>query len=136
MADFDLRKLSAPIEALRPELEAAYKRLDAKWKAVIDQLQKLLIPCDVSYTYSENDGGPECCAIEWRKWNGLKRICDVYFYEEMGAEGPEGAERVTPFEEWGAEQRIQMLEHIPGLFESAAVQTKAFLKRIQDKEGK
>ncbi len=33
MADLDLRTLSAPIEALRPKVEAAYRLLDEQWKS-------------------------------------------------------------------------------------------------------
>ena len=127
--------MSAPIEALRPELEAAYKRLDAKWKAVSDHLQKLLIPCDISYAYSVNEDDPsQYYSIDWRKWNGSRRICDVYHSEEMSNEGPVEVEKVTPYEEWGAEHRIDMLQYVPKLFEATADQTKKFIKLIQDKE--
>ena len=136
MAEFDLRKLSAPIEALRPEVEAMYKRIDGKWKAVIEQLQKLLIPCDVRFFYADDDHGPpNCYSLDWRKWNGSKRVCEVYHYEEDVMGQYVDAERVTPFEEWGAQQRIDMLAHVPKLFEAAAKQTKEFIQKAREMEG-
>ena len=135
MANLDLRKLSASLEALRPEVDAAYKRLDAKWKAVTDQLRSLPIPCNVQYTFDEDDYSPEnYLALEWRKWNGSKRICIVSYYMESGPEGPEEASSTTPYEEWSGEQRVEMLQHIPKLFEAAVAQTKSFIERTKDKE--
>lgn len=126
MADLDLRKLSAPLEALRPEVDAAYRRLDAKWKAITEQLSRLPIPCDVGLTISDDPQDPEIyCRLEWRKWKGSKRICIVSY-----SGSPDGEGNVTPFEEWSAEERIDMLRCVPRLFESAIGQTKAFIARI------
>ena len=44
MVDFDLRELSAPLEALRPEVNAAYKRLDSRWDEIAAQLKKTANP--------------------------------------------------------------------------------------------
>ena len=133
MVDFDLRELSAPLEALQPEVKAAYKRLDDKWDAVAAALRKLPIPCDVGYTFDEDPyGAPDCLSLEWRKWKGKKRICIVLHYLEQTPEGLEEAERVTPYDEWGGEQRVNMLQHVPKLFEAVAKQTKAFIARTQE----
>lgn len=132
MVDFDLRELSAPIEALRSDVDAAYKRLDAKWDAVAKALKKLPIPCDVGYTFDEDTyHPPDCVRLEWRKWKGKKRLCIVSCYMHMTPVGPDIAENVTPYEEWGGEQRIDMLRHVPKLFEAAAEQTKAFVAKTE-----
>lgn len=133
MVDFDLSELSAPIEALRADVDAAYKRLDAKWDAVSKALKKLPIPCDVGYTFDEDPyHHPDCLRLEWRKWKGKKRLCIVSCYMQMTPDGPEEAESVTPYEEWGGEQRIDMLKHVPKLFEAAAKQTKAFIVKTEE----
>jgi len=135
MVDFDLRKLSAPIEALRSDVDAAYKRLDERWDAVAKALKALPIPCDVGYTFDEDVYHPENhVRLEWRKWKGKKRLCIVSCYVEMTPFGPEDAEIVTPYEEWGGEQRIDLLEHVPKLFEAAAEQTKAFVAKTEEPE--
>ena len=134
MVNFDLRELSAPLEALRPEVDAAYELLEAKWNAVADQLRKLPIPCDVGYTFEEASyNQPDSyCRLEWRKWKGKKRICIVSCYLEYTPEGPEEAATVTPYDEWGGEQRVAMLRHVPKLFEAAVKQTKAFIAKTQE----
>jgi len=133
MVNFDLRELSAPLEALRPEVEAAYKQLDEKWDAVAAALRKLPIPCDVGYTFAVDPySGQDSLGLEWRKWKGKKRICVVSCYLADTPFGPEEAETVTPYDEWGGEQRVNMLKHVPKLFEAAAKQTKAFIARTQE----
>jgi len=134
MVDFDLRDLSAPIEELRSDVNAAYKCLDAKWDAVTKALSKLPIPCDVGYTFEISSFDPleysrQSSRIEWRKWNGKKRICIVKSYED-----DEELTAVIPYEEWSAEQRINILEHVPKLFKAAAEQTKAFIAKAQRQE--
>ena len=82
MVDLDLRKLSAPIEALRPGLDGAYKRLDKKWDEIAQCLKGLPIPCEVAYDYAQDEFAPEdALCLEWKKWNGKKRICirEVFF---------------------------------------------------------
>lgn len=128
MVDQDLRKLSARIEALRPEVDEAYKRLDAKWARLSSHIEKLPIPCTVGYTFWNSDGSDEESRLEWRKWNGKKRFCISMYAHLMEVE------TVTPFEEWSAEQRIAMLSFIPELFESAEKQIKAFIDKTRDEE--
>lgn len=131
MVDLNLRELSAPIEALRPKVDAAYKLLDEQWKAIAAQLSELPIPCSIIHSYATNDDGSECYTLEWRKWKGSKRLCTaVNFFN-----GQDELEDVTPFEEWGAEHKLEMLKHVPGLFKDAAVQTERFIKRINGKGG-
>ena len=133
MVNFDLRELSAPVEALRSDVDAAYKRLDSKWDAVAKALKKLPLPCDVGYTFDEDPyHAPDCIRLEWRKCNGKKRLCIVSCYMQMTPDGPEWDANVTPYEEWGGEQRINMLKHVPKLFEAAAKQTKAFIAKTEE----
>ena len=129
MVNFDLRKLSAPVEALRPELDEAYKRLDAKWEGIATCLNGLSIPCSVSYTFSvEDPNHPENydCLV-WKKWNGKKRICieACRFYSDYDV-------TTTPYDEWSGQQRIDMLEHVPCLFDAAAKQTKDFIDKTKN----
>ena len=136
MADLDLRTLSAPLEALRSKVDAAYKLLDEQWKAIAAQLSELPIPCSVSYTYWEDEHNPmRYSTLDWRKMKGGKRLCTVYHYLEQGYEGDEEAEDVTSYEEWSAELRLEMLKHVPGLFDAAVKQTEAFVKRIHGNGG-
>ncbi len=133
MVNFDLRELSAPLEALRTEVDAAYERLDEKWNAVVGQLRKLSIPCNVGYIFAENPyHAPDYVRLEWRKWKGKKRICIVSHHLVDTPDGPEEGETVTPYDEWGGEQRVDMLQHVPKLFEAAVKQTKAFIARTRE----
>ena len=133
MVDLDLKALSAPLEALRHEVDAAYKYLDERWEEVTEQLKKLPIPCAVSYTWDSDDYDPEqFMTLDWRKWKGSKRVCIVsHTYDRYH---DVAGEEVTPYDEWSAEQRAAMLKHVPGLFESAVKQTKAFVERICGQE--
>jgi hypothetical protein len=133
MAKLDLRALSAPLEALRPDVKAAYERLDAKWDEIAKLLRKLPIPSDVSYVFDmDPECPPDCEALEFRKHKGERRIC-VASYSYFASSNGEGRTcRVTPFEEWSGEQRIAMLEHVPKLFEEAESAVKAFLARIPE----
>ena len=134
MVNFDLRKLSAPLEELRPEVEAAYKRLDQKWESVTAALRQLPIPCDIGYTFSESPyNSYDYVRLEWRKWKGKKRICVVSCYMQDTPDGPDEMETVTPYDEWSGEQRIAMLQHVPDLFDAAAEQIKTFISRTIDK---
>lgn len=135
MVEFDLGELSAPLESLRPDVKAAYKRLDDKWQAITDKLKKLPIPCDISYTISESDTCPEDrFCIEFKKWKGSKRICIVYYTFAQDERGYDVESDTTPYEEWSGEQRVNMLEHVPGLFEAAVKQTKDFIERTKDQK--
>jgi hypothetical protein len=135
MVDFDLSELSAPLESLRAEVKAAYKRLDSKWQEITDKLKKLPIPCDVSYTYWESDYCPaDCTALEFKKWKGSKRICLVSYGLEQTPYGQDVSSVTTPYDEWSGEQRVEMLEHVPGLFEAAVKQTKDFIERTKDEK--
>lgn len=132
MADYDLRELSAPVEALRSEVKSAYERLDAEWESVANQLRKLAIPCAVSYAYFEdecNPGNNDC--LEFRKWKGAKRLCIAAYSAGSGPYGWEENCDVTPYDEWSGEQRVAMLRHVPGLFQAAAKQTQAFVDQTK-----
>jgi hypothetical protein len=131
MVKLNLRKLSAPIEALRPEVDTAYKRLDEQWDAVISQLKKLAIPCVVGYTYW-HDYPVEWARLEFRKWKGAKRLC-ITSYTGHPQGGDETCE-VIPFEEWSGEQRVQMLQHVPDLFENAVKEIRQFIEKTQEEE--
>ena len=136
MVDFDLRELSAPLEALRPEVAAAYKRLDAKWDEIAAQIGKLPIPCTVGYTFSRSPRFPDQSdRLEWRKWRGKRRFCITSSsWDDDPQDGPVECEDVTPYEEWSAEQRVQMLPHVPSLFENAVEQVKNFIDRTKNEE--
>lgn len=131
MDALDLRELSAPLENLRSDVEAAYKRLDEQWDKVSKELAKLPIPVDVDFTYYCESHGNHWVNLSWRKWKGKKRICIVSHHEGNGPDGYEIEEIVTPYEEWGGELRISMLQHVPKLFDAAIEQTKAFIAKTQ-----
>jgi hypothetical protein len=133
MADFDLRSLSAPVEALRDDLVAAYQRLDAKWENIAKCLKALPIPCTVSFSYSFDEYHPaDSDDLVWKKWNGKKRICIESCRFNPGGHSDSDYEVTTvPYEEWSGPQRIEMLEHVPKLFEVAEKQTKAFIERTR-----
>jgi len=134
MPSLDLRKLSAPLAALGPEVDAAYKRLDDQWDAITKQLRKLPIPCTISHKISHDGSGHEWISLEFRKWKGAKRLCVTYHSEGNGPNGWDESEEVTPFEEWSGEQRVDMLRHVPGLFKSAVKQVQHFIDRTKDVE--
>lgn len=132
MVDIDLRKLSAPIEALRPALQKAYERLDAKWGEIIECLHNLPIPCSVSYTYKQSAiGNSDFDCLVWKKWNGKKRLCIEH--NSFTPEHPDydWKSTITPYEEWSGEQRIAMLQHVPGLFTAAEEATKRFIENAE-----
>ena len=134
MVNIDLRKLSAPIEALHPALGDAYKRLDSKWEEIAETLKSLAIPTEVSYTYSTDDYHPEdSSCLVWKKWNGKKRICLEFhsFNPNNGNPYSDYEVRTTPYEEWSGPQRIDMLEHVPGLFDAAVKATQEFINKSQ-----
>lgn len=135
MVDFDLGALSAPIEALRSDVNEAYKRLDERWNEVSSALKKLPIPCPVSTVVDQDESGgfwSEC--LEWRKWKGSWRLCFVS-YDFDNSRGEEIRE-VVPYEEWSAEHRLNLLKHVPSLFNDAVKQTKEFISRAKSPEVK
>ena len=134
MVDLDLRKLSAPVEALRPALIKAYQRLDAKWDEITNCLKALPIPCTISYVYESSDMFPEDCnCIEWKKWSGKKRVCIVMYRHDPSANPHSDYDcTTTPYEEWSGQQRSDMLAHVPRLFEAAQKQTKEFIEKTKN----
>ena len=126
MANLNLKALSAPIEALRPEVDAAYKRLDAKWKAVTDHLGKLPIPTKIGCRIDESDDGNWELCFEWRKWKGARRLCIVSYHL------PTDETDVTPYEEWSGEQRVEILKHVPALFAAAEKGIKEFIEQTKE----
>ncbi|MCG6155535.1 hypothetical protein [Rubinisphaera margarita] len=131
MANLDLRTLSAPLEALRPDVEAAYQRLDRQWESIAEHLKGLPIPCSIEFVFDYNEFMPErYSALEWRKINGSKRFCIVNYDEDRSNYEQTSICSIRPFEEWSAEERVNMLQHIPGLFEAATRQTKEFIEKI------
>ena len=133
MVDIDLRKLSAPVEALRPALSDAYKRLDAQWAEIEKCLKALPIPCSVSFTYDEDEWHPEnSYCLVWKKWNGKKRICTESHIFAPGSNPYSDYDvTTTPYDEWSGPQRINMLAHVPGLFQAAEKQTKEFIEQTK-----
>jgi hypothetical protein len=129
MSDLDLGALSAPIEALRDEVKAAYARLDAKWEAIAEQLRKLPIPGTVSATIWGDDSRYEFYCLDFRKHKGKKRICTA-MYSFNSQTGDEEID-VTPYEEWSGEQRVELLTHVPKLFAEAEKKTKEFIEKTQ-----
>ncbi|MBX3447993.1 MAG: hypothetical protein KF777_00450 [Planctomycetaceae bacterium] len=133
MVDFDLGALSAPIEALRSDVNEAYKRLDERWNEVSSALKKLPIPCSVSTVFDQDEYGgfwTEC--LEWRKWKGSWRLCIVSYV--LDSSRGEETKDVVPYEEWSAEHRLNLLNFVPSLFENAAKQTKQFISRTSKRE--
>lgn len=73
--------------------------------------------------------------FEWRKWLGKKRFCITsYGWVTDPNEGLMESSEVTPFEEWSADQRLDMLRHVPEIFKSAEEQLKLFIDRTRDEE--
>lgn len=133
MADFDLRALAAPLEALQPKVKAAYARLDSQWEQITSKLKQLSIPRPVCYVFSEDpECPPNCTALEFVRWKGEKRICIVTYSMQNTPYGPDEVREVTPYEEWGGEQRIDMLQHVPGLFKKAVEVTKQFIEQVPE----
>ena len=128
MAELDLRALSARLEALQPDVKAAYARLDAKWVEITQVLRNLSIPGKIAFTYSCDENSEDHCAIEFVKWNGERRLCDVYYGYDTHIGGFRS--ETTPFEEWSAETRVDLLEHVPALFKVAENEARKFIKRI------
>ena len=134
MVKLDLRKLSAPVEALRPSLSEAYQQLDAQWEEIAKCLSALPIPCEVFRTFNEDEFNPEnFCSLVWKKWNGKKRICiEVHIFDPNANPFSDYDVTTTPYDEWSGQQRVDMLQHVPGLFEAAEKQTKAFIDKIKN----
>jgi hypothetical protein len=126
--DLDLRALSAPLEALQPEVKAAYTRLDAKWEAITEALRNVSVPASIGIKYLECEDG-DYWTLEFIKWNGEKRLCDCYYTYDPNHDGFV-RRSVTPYEEWSAETRIKMLDRVPALFKEAVKVTKEFIKKI------
>ena len=136
MVNLDLRKLSAPVEALRPQLTDAYGRLDAQWAEIAKCLKSLPIPTSISHSYSCDEFHPEHfeCLV-WKKWNGKQRICHEYHHFHGGQNPYSNSDydvTTTPYEEWSGQRRIDLLEHVPGLFEAAEKQTKEFIDKTKN----
>jgi hypothetical protein len=129
MVNLDLRELSAPVEALRLDLKAAYERLDSKWNEVVKIFKSLPIPTSVSFTFENHEWSPEDCkCLVWKKWNGKKRICiESHVYNHGSCQYSDYDVTTTPYEEWSGQQRIDMLEHVPSLFAAAEEATRAFI---------
>jgi hypothetical protein len=133
MARPDLHKLSAPVEALRPALDEAYKRLDAQWDEVARCFKELPIPTTVSYTFEPEDEHSNFACLVWQKWNGKKRLCIESNYFNPSSNPYSDYEVTTiPFEEWSGQQRVDMLEHLPGLFAAAARATEEFIEKTKN----
>ncbi|MBD3676302.1 MAG: hypothetical protein HUJ26_22555 [Planctomycetaceae bacterium] len=131
MVDHDLTALSAPIEELRADVQAAYERLDNEWEAVANTLKKLPIPCDVACCIGEHPTGFPLYELSWRKWKGKKRVCYVVTFLRDGYEGPEEEEDVTPYDEWSGPQKLKYLSFVPKLFDAAREQTQQFISLTQ-----
>ena len=134
MVKIDLRKLSAPIKKLAPDVDAAYTRLDATWEEISKHIAKLKIPCTVGYPFDDDGRGHSSTSLEWRKWRGKKRFCITYWCCGQTEVGYEEHEDVTPYEEWSAEQRVDMLRYVEHLFENAPKQIQRFIDKTQDEE--
>lgn len=48
---------------------------------------------------------------------------------------PYDCDEITPYEEWSAGQRVDMLQHVPGLFKDAVDQVRLFIVRTQEDVG-
>ena len=74
-----------------------------------------------------------CINLEWRKWRGKYRFCythhDYEFDEYLNDH--EATEDVTPYDEWSAERRVEMLEFVPALFENAVKQIEKFIAKTK-----
>ena len=138
MVDPKLVELSAPIEALRSDVAAAYKRLDTRWDEIASHLKSLPIPCQISTCVYDHPSSPErSIDLEWRKWRGKFRFCytrhdyehDQYLNEYVATKD------VTPYDEWGAERKVEMLEFVPALFRNAELQIAEFIEKANSKGG-
>ena len=133
MVDLDLRRLSAPIEALRNELSEAYERLDAKWAAIHDCLKALPIPVDVEVTYQEDIDQVESSSLAWIKWSGRRRICTRHYHSIHENDQVIHVDcKTVPYEEWSGGERRDLLNHVPGLFNVAKQKTQEFINDSQN----
>lgn len=136
MVKIDLRALSAPFDEMRPEIQAAYEKLDKQWDAIIKQLKKLPIPCKVSCSFNTYPWGmDDRDCLEFGKRDGSKRLWIASYRTIDTPEGPDESCDKTFYEEWSAEQRLHLLDYVPLLFEAAAKQTKEFVNKINEHGG-
>ena len=130
MVDLDLRALSAPIEFLRPELEEAYGRLNLKWDQVCKCLASLPIPTTVSYEYDRDREDEDFACLTWEKFKTRRTLLkEVYVFNPDAEEGYDV--HTKPFDEWSGQERVEMLDHIPGLFAAAEKATKEFIEKTK-----
>lgn len=129
----DLRKFSAPVEKLIPELQAAFKILDEKWYEIGKTLDKLPVPGGRVTTVIDDDpgGGPDHRSLEYRKYNGKKRFCIVFYsFQPECPYGEDFGETVTPFEEWGSDDKANLMESVPELFKNAEKRIREFIENV------
>lgn len=129
----DLDALGAPIEAMRKEVQAAYKRLEEYWGAVMAKLAALPIPCDVGFCTREDPENPMFSTrLEWCKHKGKKRLCIVHYGLEQTHFGDhEETREAIPIEEWSGEERVVMKQFVPALFNAAIGQVKDFIEKTK-----
>ena len=134
---FDLEELAAPIENLKSELHDAYQALDDEWEAIDRKVRSLAIPCRVTLPLQPWGNMTER-SLEWRKFKKTWRFCVVvkrppgpHEKKKAKAENREPAEfvDVCPLEQWTAQERMNLLQHVPKFFEQATSDTKAFIRR-------
>ena len=129
----DLRKISAPVEELIPELQAAFKILDDKWDEIGKALNKLPVPGGRVTTVIDKEpgGGPDHRSLEYLKHNGKKRFCIVFYsYQPECPYGEDYGETVTPYEEWGSDDKANLIELVPELFKDAEKRIREFIKNV------
>lgn len=129
----DLRKISAPVEELIPELQAAFKILDDKWDEIGKALNKLPVPGGRVTTVIDEEpgGGPDHRSLEYLKHNGKKRFCIVFYsYQPECPYGEDYGETVTPYEEWGSDDKANLIELVPELFKDAEKRIREFIKNV------
>lgn len=129
MAELDLRALSAPLNQLKDDLKKAYQKLDKQWAQITNCLCESPIPTSVGYHYGTSPDDDELYYLQWRKLAGKWRICKTRYAltaDEYGEPTHEEID-VVPIEEWSGSDRLDMLKHVPGLFDEAARTTKQFI---------
>ena len=133
---FDLKELAAPLERLRPELDAAYESLETEWAAITETLRALPIPQRVVVelpAWGQNVDR----TLEWRKQNGTWRFCLVHTKQPPKKNPPnngparEPKPDVRPIEQWTGQERMNTLQYVPAVFEQAEKQTRAFIRKAK-----
>ena len=125
-AHLDLDELSAPIKDMGLDVKSAYQKLDSEGERITASRRGLSIPLPVSHKLNLLSVSNQF--LEFRKWKGSKRVCLSYCDPHDSSAQLE----TYPLDEWSAEERLEMLKHVPGLFSEAEKATRKFVESVRN----